>query len=151
VPGLSVTTDVMVGFPGETQEDFDRTLELFRTARFDQAFMFRYGDRPDTPASAMADKVPEAEKQARFAELARVQNQVAREINETHAGDVFEVLVDGADPKDAEKARGRTRQNKLMIFPAGGVRSGEFVQVRAQEARLWGWLGERQSNEDRAR
>ena len=142
IPHLAVTTDVMVGFPGETREDFEATVALFEDARFDQAFMFRYNDRPDTRARAMAEKVPEDEKQGRLVELVRLQNQVAREVNEAHLGETFEVLVERRDPKDPEKARGRTRQNKLMIFPAANDLSGQFVGVKAQQARLWGWLGE---------
>jgi tRNA-2-methylthio-N6-dimethylallyladenosine synthase len=147
VPRLALTTDVMVGFPGETREDFDATLALFETVRYDQAFMFKYNDRPGTRAEGMADKVPEEEKQARFIELVRLQNRIAREVNEAHVGEDFKVLVEGRDPKMPEKARGRTRQNKLMIFPADEELTGRFVQVRATEARLWGWLGERHGNE----
>ncbi|MBM3472979.1 MAG: tRNA (N6-isopentenyl adenosine(37)-C2)-methylthiotransferase MiaB [Armatimonadetes bacterium] len=142
VPGLSLTTDVMVGFPGETREDFEATLALFEAVRFDQAFMFRYNDRPGTRADEMTDKVPEEEKQARFIELVRLQNGIAREVNEAHVGEVLEVLVEGRDPKNPEKARGRTRQNKLVIFPADEDLTGRFVHVRAVEARLWGWLGD---------
>jgi tRNA-2-methylthio-N6-dimethylallyladenosine synthase len=142
VPDLAVTTDVMVGFPGETREDFDATLTLFWTARYDQAFMFKYNDRPGTPASLMVEKVPEDEKQARFADLVRLQNRIAREVNEVQVGRTFEVLVEGPDPRDPDKARGRTRQNKLVIFAARGDLTGRFVPVRAVEARLWGWLGE---------
>ena len=148
VPGLSLTTDVMVGFPGETREDFDSTLALFEIVRFDQAFMFRYNDRPGTRADEMADKLSEEEKQARFLELARLQNSIAREINEGRVGEEFEVLVEGRDAKDPKKARGRTRQNKLMIFPAEEDLSGRFVQAKAVEARLWGWLGQRHGNEN---
>lgn len=146
VPGLSLTTDVMVGFPGETRQDFDATLALFEAVRFDQAFMFKYNDRPGTRAEVMADKVPDEEKRARFGELVRLQNRIAREVNEARVGEVFEVLVEGRDPKGPEKARGRTRQNKLMIFPADEELTGRFVRVRAMEPRLWGWLGQRQGN-----
>jgi len=148
VPGLALTTDVMVGFPGETWEDFDATLALFETVRYDQAFMFKYNDRPGTRAEAMADKVPEEEKQARFVELVRLQNRIAREVNETRIGEQFEVLVEGRDSRSPEKARGRTRQNKLVIFPADGDLTGRFVHVRAMEARLWGWLGEQTDEEE---
>jgi len=116
--------------------------------RFDQAFMFRYNDRPGTRADEMADKLSEEEKQARFLELARLQNSIAREINEGRVGEEFEVLVEGRDAKDPKKARGRTRQNKLMIFPAEEDLSGRFVQAKAVEARLWGWLGQRHGNEN---
>ncbi|MGQ9731662.1 MAG: tRNA (N6-isopentenyl adenosine(37)-C2)-methylthiotransferase MiaB [Candidatus Zipacnadales bacterium] len=142
IPDLALTTDVMVGFPGETEEDFECTLALFEQVRYDQAFMFKYNDRPGTLANDFPDKVPEVEKQRRLEALVAAQNRIAREINEGEVGKVFEVLVEGRDPKDSTKARGRTRQNKLMIFPASEDLTGQFVWVRAQQARLWGWLGE---------
>ena len=143
IPGLSVTTDVMVGFPGETAEDFEATRRAFEEIRFDQAFMFKYNDRPGTRAARMEPKVPEAEKQRRLLELVALQNEVAREINVAAEGEVFEVLVEEADPKSAGKVRGRTRQNKLMIFPGEQSLFGELATVRAVKGYLWGWVGER--------
>ena len=143
IGGLSVTTDVMVGFPGETAEDFEATLRAFEEIRFDQAFMFKYNDRPGTRAARMEPKVPEAEKQRRLLELVALQNEVAREINVAAEGEVFEVLVEEADPKSAGKVRGRTRQNKLMIFPGEQSLIGELATVRAVKGYLWGWVGER--------
>jgi tRNA-2-methylthio-N6-dimethylallyladenosine synthase len=143
VPGVALTTDVMVGFPGETEEDFQATLGLFEAVRFDQAFMFRYDDRPGTRAAGFSDKVEGAEKQRRFSALVNCQNRIARDINEAQVGRAFEVLVESPDPKDPTKVRGRTRQNKLMIFPSDEDVTGCFVHVVARQARLWGWLGER--------
>jgi len=143
IPGLSVTTDVMVGFPGETAEDFEATLRAFEEIRFDQAFMFKYNDRPGTRAARMEPKVPEAEKQRRLLELVALQNEVAREINVAAEGEVFEVLVEEADPKSEGNVRGRTRQNKLMIFPGEETLIGEMADVRAVKGYLWGWVGER--------
>ncbi len=143
IGGLSVTTDVMVGFPGETAEDFEATLRAFEEIRFDQAFMFKYNDRPGTRAATMEPKVPKAEKQRRLLELVALQNEVAREINVAAEGEVFEVLVEEADPKSAGKVRGRTRQNKLMIFPGEQSLIGELATVRAVKGYLWGWVGER--------
>lgn len=143
MPRMSVTTDVMVGFPGETEEDFEATLRAFEEIRFDQAFMFKYNDRPGTRAATMEPKVSNAEKQRRLLKLVALQNATSREINVATEGEVFEVLVEEADPKSAGKVRGRTRQNKLMIFPGEESLIGELVNVRAVKGFLWGWTGER--------
>ncbi len=141
IPGLAVTTDVMVGFPGETEEDFEQTLRAFEELRFDQAFMFKYNDRPGTRAAQMTPKVPEAEKQRRLLALVRRQNEIARTINQAMLGQQFEVLVEGCDPKAPGHVRGRTRTNKLMIFPGAEDLIGRMVQVRAEQAFLWGFMG----------
>ena len=140
MPGLSLTTDVMVGFPGETEKQFLGTLRAFEEIRFDQAFMFKYSDRPGTKASEFPDKVSEQDKQDRHVRLVEVQNRIAREVNQALVGGVFEVLVEGRDPKSPEKLRGRTRSNKLVIFP-GSSSPGSLLPVRTEEAYLWGFLG----------
>lgn len=142
VPGLTLSTDVMVGFPGETDEQFEQTLAAFEAIRFDQAFMFKYSDRPGTAAQAMPEKVPEPVKQSRLERLVALQNQIGREINVAQEGQVFEVLVEGRDAKSPDKWRGRTRGNKLMVFSGGEDRAGQIVAVRAVRGFLWGYLGE---------
>jgi tRNA-2-methylthio-N6-dimethylallyladenosine synthase len=142
MPGLAVTTDVMVGFPGETEKQFLNTLRAFEEIRYDQAFMFKYSDRPGTRAALATDKVPEAVKQDRLERLVAVQNTISREINEALVGRDFEVLVEGPDPKSPEKLRGRTRTNKLMIFEAADEDlTGKLVTVRAERGFLWGFTG----------
>ncbi|MHB8997606.1 MAG: radical SAM protein, partial [Armatimonadota bacterium] len=143
VPGLAISTDVMVGFPGETAAQFEQTMRAFHEIRFDQAFMFKYSDRPGTRSEKMPDKVSDNDKQERLLRLVALQNQVGREINVAQVGQEFEVLVEGRDVKSPDKLRGRTRQNKLMIFPAtdeGLI--GQRVMVRATEGYLWGYVGE---------
>lgn len=142
IAGLSITTDVMVGFPGETEEQFLNTLRAFEEIRYDQAFMFKYSDRPGTRAALATDKVPEAVKQDRLERLVAVQNTISREINQALVGRDFEVLVEGPDPKSPEKLRGRTRTNKLMIFEAADEDlTGKLVTVRAERGFLWGFTG----------
>ncbi|MGC9317259.1 MAG: tRNA (N6-isopentenyl adenosine(37)-C2)-methylthiotransferase MiaB [Armatimonadota bacterium] len=141
VPDLAVTTDVMVGFPGEARTDFAATLRAFQEIRFDQAFMFKYNDRPRTRAERMEPKVPEEEKQRRLEELVALQNEIARDINRGLVGELYQVLVEGPDPKSEGHVRGRTRQHKLMIFPGGKKLIGRIVPVRAEKAFLWGWMG----------
>ena len=142
MPAISVTTDVMVGFPGETPEQFDNTIRAFESIRFDQAFMFKYNDRPGTKAAEMPEKVPEEEKQRRLAQLIELQNDIARDINRATEGQVFEVLVEGPDLKTPGAVRGRTRHNKIMIFPGSRRLAGRTVDVRAEEGFLWGHKGE---------
>lgn len=142
IAGLAITTDVMVGFPGETEEQFLNTLRAFEEIRYDQAFMFKYSDRPGTRAALATDKVPEAVKQDRLERLVAVQNTISREINQALMGRDFEVLVEGPDPKSPEKLRGRTRTNKLMIFEAADEDlTGKLVTVRAERGFLWGFTG----------
>ena len=141
VADIAITTDVMVGFPGETREQFEETLALFEQVRYDQAFMFKYNDRPGTRATDLPDKVAEGEKQERLLALVELQNRVAREINDEQTGREVEVLVEGPDERHAGRVRGRTRQNKLVIFDSDGATAGDFVTVKTEDARLWGWLG----------
>ena len=142
MPQVSITTDVMAGFPGETEAQFGNTLQAFREIRFDQAFMFKYSDRPGTRATQMEGKVPEEVKQQRLEQLIACQNEIAHQINEELVGATFEVLVEGRDAKSPEKVRGRTRTNKIVIFPGGSDLQGQIVEVQAQQAFLWGFLGE---------
>ncbi|MFP3904227.1 MAG: TRAM domain-containing protein, partial [Armatimonadota bacterium] len=138
---LSVTTDVMVGFPGETVAQFQNTLALFEEVRFDQAFMFKYNDRPGTRAAEMSDKVPEDEKQRRLERLIELQNTISQEKNQASVGRVYEVLVEGRDPKSPECVRGRTRQNKIMIFEGPVSLRNRIVRVQAEQGYLWGFYG----------
>ncbi len=142
IPHIAISTDVMVGFPGETEEQFRHTRSAFEEIRFDQAFMFKYNDRPGTAATQMPDKVPEDVKQQRLEELVVLQNGIGREINRQQLGQTSEVLVEGPDPKSPGTIRGRTRTNKLMIFPGDERLTGQLVQVRANKAYLWGFVGQ---------
>ncbi len=114
VPDIAITTDLIVGFPGETEEQFRNTLRVVEEVRFDQAFMFKYNARPGTAAAEFPDQVPEPVRQRRLEELVALQNEIGRDINRALEGQVFEVLVDGMS--DDGKLRGRTRQNKLVLF-----------------------------------
>ncbi len=141
IPDIAISTDVMVGFPGETDQQFRHTLRAFQQIRFDQAFMFKYNDRPGTRAAQMPDKVTGKVKQQRLEELVALQNEIARDINRRQVGRMLEVLVTGPDPRSSGKVRGRTRTNKLVIFPGQPELIGQLVVVQAQKAYLWGFLG----------
>ncbi len=137
LPGVAITTDLIVGFPGETEEDFAATLALVEEARFDAAFTFMYSDRRGTAAAEREGKVPLEVRRERLARLNQLQNRISREVNLALEGSLQEVLVEGPSERDPDRLTGRTRTNKLVSFPAGRERPGELVQVRISRARSW--------------
>jgi tRNA-2-methylthio-N6-dimethylallyladenosine synthase len=133
VPDLALTTDLIVGFPGETDDDFEQTLGLVEEVRFDGAFTFVFSPRAGTEAAAMSDHVPDELKQERIERLIDVVQRVAAERNRERVGRVEEVLVEGASRTDAAFLRGRTRRNTTANF-AGTAAPGEIVPVRIDRA-----------------
>jgi len=142
IPDLAVTTDLIVGFPGETEEDFLETIDLVRQVEYDSAFMFIYSPRYGTPATRLKDQVPEEVKRERIHYLIDVQNEISRKKNEAWVGRVAEVLVEGVSQKDAAQLSGRTRQNKLVIFDGSPDLIGKTVNVRITEAQTWSLTGQ---------
>lgn len=131
MPDCSITTDLFTGFHGETEEDFQQTLELMRKARFDSAFMFKYSERPGTLAArTMPDNVPEDVKIDRLNRMIELQNQLSADSNRRDVGKTFEVLVEGVSKRSTEQMVGRTQQNKTCVFARGNVRIGDLVKVR---------------------
>lgn len=141
IPGVSLTTDVMVGFPGETDEQFQNTYRFFEQMRFDGAFTFAFSARPGTKASEMPDQLQRSVKQARLMKLIELQTQLDVEINQSLVGRVEEVLVEGESEKGPDMYAGRTRTNKMVNFPGSPDLIGQLVQVRLEEAYLWGFTG----------
>lgn len=142
VPTLAVTTDLIVGFPGESEEDFLATLELVRAADFDGAYSFKYSPRPGTPGAAMADQVAEDVKDVRLARLNALLETHSRRHNEALVGTTVEALVEGAR-EGAASWQGRLRTNKLVYFPpVAGVLAGQLVPVRVLGAGSWTLTGE---------
>jgi tRNA-2-methylthio-N6-dimethylallyladenosine synthase len=144
VPNVAITTDLIVGFCGETEDEFQNTLKAVREIEFDQAFMFAYSPRHTTEAWSWPDDVPAPVKQRRLRELIDLQNEVCREVNRRRCGETVEVLVEGPSDRDASRLSGRTRANKLVIFPGESTQypTGSLVEVATREAFLWGFLGE---------
>jgi tRNA-2-methylthio-N6-dimethylallyladenosine synthase len=128
IPDLALTTDIIVGFPGETEDDFRETLEVVEEVGFDGAFTFVYSPRVGTDAAAMADQVPAEVKRERIERLVEVVQRQAAARNEQRVGRVEEVLVEGASRTDATLLRGRTRRNTTVNF-AGDAAPGELVDV----------------------
>lgn len=141
IPGIGLTTDLIVGFPGETDQEFEGTMEMVRKIRFDGAFMFLYSPRPGTPAADM-EQVPVPVKKERFDRLAALQNQITCEINETYIGRELEVLVEGPTPKNPNLYQGYSREFKMVHFPAGPQRVGRVAKVKIAKSHLWGLSGE---------
>jgi tRNA-2-methylthio-N6-dimethylallyladenosine synthase len=133
IPGLALSTDIIVGFPTETEDDFQQTLAVVEAVRFDSAFTFVYSPRAGTDAAAMADQVPDDVKRDRIERLVDVVQRIAGERNEERIGLVEEVLVEGPSRTDPSVLRGRTRRNTTVNF-AGDARAGELVDVRIERA-----------------
>ncbi len=144
-PGVAFSTDIIVGFPGETEADFADTLEVVARARFDSAFMFQYSPRPGTEAASMPDQVPPEVVRDRFSRLADLQERISLEHNQALVGTEVKLLVELASSKtDPTRMSGRTGSNKLCHFPvAAGVAPGDFVTVGVEQAAPHHLLGGR--------
>ena len=130
VPGLCLSTDIIVGFPGESESDFGATLDLLRCVRYDSAFMFKYSPRNGTLAQrSMPDTVAEEEKGRRLETVIALQNRISEEINLGHVGRVLEVLVEGDARKGMGQAAGKTGGFKRVVFPRNGAAVNTFADV----------------------
>jgi tRNA-2-methylthio-N6-dimethylallyladenosine synthase len=135
LPGCALSTDVIAGFCGETEEEHNETLSLMREVGFDFAYMFKYSERPGTKASRhMKDDVPDEIKTRRLNEIIAVQNELSAASKKADAGQVFEVLVEGPAKKPAGAMMGRTSGNKVVVFQASNVQPGDYVQVKVDRA-----------------
>ena len=134
VPEMAFSTDVIVGFPGETEDDFEQTLGMVDRVGYDNVFVFRYSRRPGTPAAAMADQVPDEVKAHRNGRLLEVAERVATERSRRLLGKTLDVLVDGVSKKHASELSGRTRCNRVVNFDGQGrVSIGDVTRVRVTE------------------
>ncbi|MBS1713931.1 MAG: tRNA (N6-isopentenyl adenosine(37)-C2)-methylthiotransferase MiaB [Armatimonadetes bacterium] len=140
VPSVSLTTDVIVGFPGETDEEFEATLAAVERFRFDGAFMFKYSPRPGTPAAEMV-QVDASVASARLDRLIAVQTRITCESNVSQVGKTFEVLVEGPTPKNPGLLQGYSRCFRMMHFEGGPGLAGSIVPVKATQGHLWGLSG----------
>lgn len=141
MPDVGITTDIMVGFPGETEQDFEDTLDLVRQAKYSSAFCFVYSRRKGTPADKMEDQIPYKVKQSRITRLLACQNEVTKEISAQMVGNTYEVLVEGANFHYQGVMCGRTESGRLVNFKCDSQMIGQFVNVKidkAKSATLWG-------------
>jgi tRNA-2-methylthio-N6-dimethylallyladenosine synthase len=146
IPDISLTTDIIVGFPGETEEDFQDTLEVVRKVRFDSAFTFIYSKRTGTPAAVMEDQIPEDVIKDRFDRLLKEVQQISREMCEIHTGTVQQALVESVNEHDASLMTGRLSNNLLVHFPGTEKQIGSLVQVRLNECKGFYFIGEALEN-----
>ena len=133
-PNISLSSDFIVGFPGETDQDFERTMDLIEEIGFDQSFSFIYSRRPGTPAAELPDDVPHALKQARLQRLQHSINNTAQQISRGMVGSVQRVLVDRPSRKDPREIAGRTENNRVVNFAGPQELIGQFAEVRITEA-----------------
>lgn len=142
VPDISLTTDIIVGFPGETEEDFQETLDVVRKVRYDSAFTFIYSKRSGTPAAVMEDQVPEDVVKDRFNRLLAEVQKISAEVCAVHQGTVQEVLVECRNDHDEHLMTGRMSNNLLVHFPGDESLIGKLVNVRLDECRGFYYIGE---------
>jgi tRNA-2-methylthio-N6-dimethylallyladenosine synthase len=142
IPSVGITTDLIVGFPDETEEEFEATLAAVRDFKFDWAFMFAYSPRPGTPAAEWSGQIDEQTKKTRLNQLIELQNLVTKSVNQSRVGDEYEVLVEGPSPRNSSMMQGYSRQFTMMHFEASQERVGRMTTVRATSAKQWGLLGE---------
>ena len=133
-PDLSITTDIIVGFPGETEEDYLLTRQAVEQVQFDNAFIFRYSPRRGTPAAVMENQIPEEVKEARNQDLLAVVNEIAIRKNRDLVGTVQEVLLEGPSKTNAARLSGRTSQNKPVMVDAAPDLAGEILPIRIEES-----------------
>ena len=147
IPELAISTDIIVGFPGETEQDFTDTLELMKDIRFDSAFTFMFSPRTGTPAAVMEEQLPREVKQRRLTELNSIQYTIAAEKNRQLLGRVVEVLVEGPSKSNPDFLSSRTRGNHIVLFPEGKELTGHLINVRIKEAKTFSIFGELATNE----
>jgi tRNA-2-methylthio-N6-dimethylallyladenosine synthase len=134
IPDVAITTDIIVGFPGETEDDFVQTLEVVEASQYDSAFTFQYSPRPMTEAASFPDQLPKEVVQERYDRLTELRDRISFERNRAQVGRVEEVLVEGPSKKDPGRLTGRTRTNKLVHFPSDGADEGTFRTVAVTAA-----------------
>jgi tRNA-2-methylthio-N6-dimethylallyladenosine synthase len=135
IPGVHFCTDLIVGFPGETEEEFRDTLRMVERVRFSEAYMYKYSAREGTPATRLPDDLPEEEKTRRLEELIELQRRIGAEILDEQLGRRAEVLVEGPSKRNADEPFGRTRNRFMVVMPPGTGEPGDLVEVTLAERR----------------
>ena len=133
-PAMGITTDLIVGFPGETETDFEETLSLVKEADFDNAFIFKYSPRRDTPAADMPDQVPQAVKEERNHRLLQLTNEQGARKYRSFVGRNVQILVEGPSKRNEARMMGRTRCNKIVVFDGSERHRGQLLDVRVERA-----------------
>jgi tRNA-2-methylthio-N6-dimethylallyladenosine synthase len=143
MPDCAITTDVIAGFCGETLEDHEQTLSLFKQVGYDYAFMFKYSMRPNTYAhKRLTDDVSEEEKTRRLEEIIALQGELSLTSYQKDLGKTFEVLIEGTSKRNKEQLFGRNSQNKVIVFDGNGHKPGEYVKVKVLKCTSATLIGE---------
>ena len=129
-PNIGLTTDIIVGFPGETEEDFEQTLSLCREVEFDNAYIFKYSERRDTPAAAMPDQLPQEIREERNHRLLDTVNEIGKRKYDSFIGQQVQILVEGPSKKNAARFTGRTRCNRIVLFDGSERHRGELMDLK---------------------
>ena len=135
IPHVGLSTDIIVGFPGETESDFEETLELVEQVRYDQAYMFMYSVRTGTKAAGMEGHLPEDVKNQRLSRLIDLQNQITFKTNQDYVGRVEQVLVEHVSKRDENELCGRTQSNKMVNFVSCSAEIGQLAWVEITQAK----------------
>ena len=133
-PDIGITTDIIVGFPGETEEDFEETLSLAREVEFDNAYIFKYSQRRDTPAATMPDQVPQQIREERNRRLLETVNEIAARKYKKFVGRQVQILVEGPSRKNPARMIGRTRCNKIVLFDGSDRHRGQIMDLKITRA-----------------
>jgi tRNA-2-methylthio-N6-dimethylallyladenosine synthase len=135
LPDCAITTDIMTGFCGETEEEHQETLSLMRWVNYDLAFMFKYSEREGTKAARkMKDDVPDSVKTRRLTEIIDLQSELSTQSKKEDIGKVFDVLVEGVSKRSSQDFYGRNSQNKVVVFPREYFHIGDLVEVEVEQA-----------------
>jgi tRNA-2-methylthio-N6-dimethylallyladenosine synthase len=133
-PDIGITTDIIVGFPGETEDDFEQTLSLAREVQFDNSYIFKYSQRRDTPAAGMPDQVPLKIREERNHRLLELVNEIAARKYDSFVGQRTQILVEGPSKKNPARMTGRTRCNKIVVFDGSERHRGQLMDVKITRA-----------------
>jgi len=139
---IGIYTDIIVGFPGETEADFEETLSLCREVEFDNAYLFKYSPRKDTPAAAMSDQLPEELIEERHARLLELVNTIGKRKYTSFVGQPVQILVEGPSKKNPARMTGRTRCNRIVLFDGSKRHLGQLMDVRVTRAGLFTLYGD---------
>ncbi len=142
IPDIVITTDIIVGFPGETEEDFSGTLETLRRVKYDMIYSFIYSPRKGTPAAEMDEQVPPSVQSERFGRLLGLQNEIAYEINQKHLGKTIRVLCDGPSKNNPNVMSGRTEGNKIVLFNGSAEDMGKYVNIKITKCETFALIGD---------
>ena len=142
IPEVVFSTDIIVGFPGETENDFEDTLDVVKQVGFEQVFMFIYSKRVGTPAEKMDNQIPEDIKHERFNRLKELVEKMMKENNLTYINTIHDILIEGTSKNNSDMLSGRTKTNKVVVFKGKNELIGKIVRVKIVSEHMWYLKGE---------